>query len=497
MEKIKKFVIEEKTLILIIAIAIFFRTYALIDRFEFAHDGDLYSWIVKDIIVEKHLRLIGQQTTAPGIFIGPLFYYMLIPFFLLFSMDPVGAVIPITLLGIITVISYYLVFSQLFNKKIGSIAAFLYSVLLTNVIFMDRRVVPSTLTNIWLVWYFWAIVKLLRKDYSVFPILGLLTGLIWHIHIALFPALLAIPTAILFAQKLPSPKHALGFLIGFFIPSIPLFLFEIKHGFIQTKSLLNNFVIDHGGGTGWNKFLLITIKLSDNIVKLLFYPQTISVINHTLFSALILLSAFFLVKKKLLDLKELLLFYIWIAGIFLYYTFSSVIISEYYFTNVEIIFLTIISLFFYLLYQTGQIGKKLIILVFAFLFIKNISYLIKGDYYYAKGYKERKAVIEFIAGDARNKNFPCVAISFITSPGENVGFRYFIWLNKLRLSTPQKNVPIYTIVLPAELSQKSIAKSFGHIGVILPQSIPEEQAIKSACSGDDINLTEPMLGFTK
>lgn len=137
-------------LLLILLLALFFRTYDVVNRFEFAHDGDLYSWIVKDIVVENHLRLIGQLTTAPGIFIGPAFYYMLIPFFLLTKMDPVGAVIPVTAIGVLTVASYYYVFARLFDRKAGLIAAFLYAVLLSPVYF-DRRIVPSTPTNFWLV----------------------------------------------------------------------------------------------------------------------------------------------------------------------------------------------------------------------------------------------------------------------------------------------------------------------------------------------------------
>src|SRR3989344_1725053 len=74
-------------LVVILAIGLFLRTYDIVDRYEFAHDGDLFSWIVKDIVVDKHLRLIGQLTTAPGIFIGPLFYYSLIQFFILFSQN--------------------------------------------------------------------------------------------------------------------------------------------------------------------------------------------------------------------------------------------------------------------------------------------------------------------------------------------------------------------------------------------------------------------------
>src|SRR3989344_7831137 len=117
-------------LLLILLLALFFRTYQIVERSYFGHDADLYSWMVKDIVVNHHFRLVGQETSAPGIFIGPLFYYSLVPFFILFNMDPIAAVIPITIVGLLTVISYYFVFTKLFNKGVGLIAAFLYAILL-------------------------------------------------------------------------------------------------------------------------------------------------------------------------------------------------------------------------------------------------------------------------------------------------------------------------------------------------------------------------------
>lgn len=68
-------------LVLISALLIgaFTRTYQLIERYSYAHDADLAVWIAKDMVIDHHPRLIGQLTSSPGIFIGPLFYYLLVP----------------------------------------------------------------------------------------------------------------------------------------------------------------------------------------------------------------------------------------------------------------------------------------------------------------------------------------------------------------------------------------------------------------------------------
>lgn len=486
-------------LILILFLALFFRSYHIVDRWNFDQDSDLFSWMVRDIVVNHHLRLIGQLTSAPGIFIGPLFYYLLVPFFLLFNMDPVGAVIPIIIIGIFSVFSYYWVFSKLFNRNIGLIGAFLQAVLLSPVNF-DRRIVPSTPTNLWMVWYFYTVIEIARGNYSVLWVLGLLIAAIWHIHIALLPALLAVPVAVIVSKKLPNLKQVFYFFIVLFMGSIPLILFEAKHGFIQTHSLIANFTSNHGGGVGLDKFEYVWQKISLNISNLFFYPQGVPIIDYHWFSALVLLSALFLVRKKLISLKEVLVLYSWVAGVVIFFSLSSVITSEYYFTNIEVVFTFIASALAYLLYSASFgnrpffKGKYILLLILVILLGKNLFFFLT-EYTYHKGYNEKKAVAAYIKNDAEKRGFPCVAVSYITAPGENAGFRYFFWMEGLHVNDPISGSPVYSIVIPDELAGPESVR-YGHIGVILPDKVPSKAEMDKSCSGEDSNLTDPMFGYT-
>ena len=186
--------------------------------------------------------------------------------------------------------------------------------------------------------------------------------------------------------------------LAFLIPSIPLILFEVKHGFTQTTSFINNFGIEHGGGSGLEKFYLIIIKLAGNLNRLLFYPQGVHFLPPQLFVLLLLLLAFVLAAKKLLQWKELILFYIWVGTIILYYTVSSVVISEYYFANIEIVFLAIIVLLLVLVYQWSKWGKYVVVGILLLVFVKNAFHWTTADVYH-KGYNERKAIAEYIANN--------------------------------------------------------------------------------------------------
>jgi 4-amino-4-deoxy-L-arabinose transferase-like glycosyltransferase len=195
-----KFIKPKYLLIIFVLLCLFFRTYKLETYYTFEHDQDLYSWIVKDILVDHHQRMIGQLTSIDGVFIGPLFYYLLVPFYALFNMNPLSAIIPILIISVLTVISIYYVFSKNFKKETGLIGAFIYSVSLGSA-FNDRWIVPTQPTILWSVWYLYVMLALLKGNFKVLPIVGILVGLIWHIHIALVILLIPIPIAIFLSKK--------------------------------------------------------------------------------------------------------------------------------------------------------------------------------------------------------------------------------------------------------------------------------------------------------
>ncbi|MBI4038753.1 glycosyltransferase family 39 protein [Candidatus Daviesbacteria bacterium] len=479
------------TLILgiILILGLFFRTYKIIDRFEFAHDGDLYSWIIKDILVNGHLRLIGQQTTAPGIFIGPAYYYLITPFFILSNMDPIGVLIPITLLGLFTIFSYYFVLANLFKKEIGFIAAFLYAVL-TVTVNADRWVVPTVTTSLWSIWYFYTLILLSRGNFSALWLVGILIGLIWHIHIALIPTLIAIPIAILISKRIPSLKQTLFFTASLLITSAPLIIFELRHNFGQSFSLINNFTNSRESFASFYKFQLVLEMITKNVNSLLFSPQSFKVTNNIFFVLLIFLSALLPIKKKLISPKELIPQYFWALGVIIFFTLSSSTISEYYFANITVIFIVIVSFLLYLLFKFSFWGKLITLVILAFILIKNTFFLITQDFYH-KGYVEKKSVVEYIKKNSKELGYPCVGINYITNPGENVGFRYLFYLKNVYLTHPSLNVPVYNIVIPEELS-KEVKVKFGHIGLILPSQIPPKDTIEKGCQTPNTNLEDPM-----
>ena len=409
--ELPKFSKEIIILLVILLCALFLRTYKSIEGYGYGHDADLYSWIVKDIVVDGHIRLIGQETSTSGIYIGPLYYYMLIPFYLLTNMDPIGVIGFAAALGLLTVFSYYWVFKKLFDPTTGLIAAFVQTFLEIRIGY-DRWIVPTILVNIWAIWYLFVVFNLSRGNFSVFFILGILVRLIWHINLALVPILLLVPVAIFFSKKLPSVKNVILGFAGFIIPSVPLILFEIKHGFTQTSAFINSFLLKQENVYGASKF--------DDVIKQAFG-------NNLLIPVIILLSGIFLVTRKKLSAKNLILLYLWVISIVAFFTFSSKLISEYYFENIKTVLLCLGILALSFLFKLNYKTKIIAILIMIFISYMGIKFVfsLTGS---TDGYLERKAAVEYIYQDAKSHNYPCIAISYITWPGYGLVYRYFFLL---------------------------------------------------------------------
>ena len=490
----KKLFIKNLPLILILLLGVFLRTYKALELFAYAHDQDLAAWIVRDIIFNKHIRLIGQETSTQGIFIGSLYYYLQVPFYLISKMQPPGLIIIATLLGIFTILSFYFVFLKTFNKKIaGLIAAFIYSVSFFCVM-NDRGTVPTTPVFLWTVWYLYGLVMLLRKNQrNGFILIGTLSALIWHINFSLAILLILIPLAIYLSGVKVNLKRLLPGLLLFAILSLPLFVFEFKHGYIQSKALINSFINDQGSSLTLiqqsRKVIYIFEMLISNIV---WWPGKL---YYFLIPLVILFASIYIYIRKKIPGQIFWLFVCWSIPVLVFFSFYSKIVSEYYLNGIIVAWIGLITSVVLVLYtyKKTRIFAIIALTVFAFINItKILKYSDNKD-----GYIYRRVLVAEIRRDSEEHNFPCVAVSYITKPGYNLGYRYLYVLEALHVNNPDSLSPVYTIVFPLNDELFPTDKTFGSLGLIYPD-YPRYNtaAVQKSCSGENSNLTDPMFGFT-
>ncbi|MFA7301142.1 MAG: glycosyltransferase family 39 protein [Candidatus Shapirobacteria bacterium] len=480
--------------LLILVLGLLFRLYNYSSGFYFAHDQDLYSWIAKDIVVNGHNRLIGQLTSVDGVFIGSFYYYLMAVFYKFGGMNPLSAVIPITIIGLFNIWSFYFVVKKHFGTKAGLWAAFIYSVSFGAAMF-DRWSVPTQPTVTWSIWFLYIILETLKGNLKVLPIYGFLCGFVWQLHIALLPILpLPILAYVLSKNNFLNVFNKKNIKVTFVSVLIfgltlsPFLLFEFKHNFSQIKAMVVGINVDKGGPTGVQKLAKVLDASGREFQKrLLFdYDQ-----NGTVqYWVILLIVSAYLVFNKIVKYKYWVVFGLWFGLILLAQYTSKRVVSEYYFTNLLPIYILILSI------ALGKIKYKWISVVMVIIYLGlNLNWLFnKSDIYDSYYYKMQ--VVNFIKADVKLNNYPCVAVNFIADPGVGVGFRYLFWWQNITLVKPGiVGIPAYNIPIPWQISQKDGPTVFGRFGVILPP-VPKNKIDPAVCNRPE-NQLDPLLGYVE
>jgi len=491
---INKFISKNRLILIILLLGVLFRIFQASEMFMFTHDHDLAGWIVKDIVVDKHIRLIGQETSTKGVFIGPLYYYLLIPFYLMVGMSPIGGLIMTTLLGLFTIWSFYFVVSKVHNKNAGLIAGVLYAVSLYTVL-NDREAVPTMPVFLWTVWFYYAINLLLKGKQKVgFLLTGLLAGLIWHLNFALGLLLPLIPLSIYLSKKKINYSKFMKGLVVFGVMSLPLLVFEFRHSFIQTKAIITSLTTNQQAIlSGIDQFTKVIYSISHNLTHFLWGPLP----NLSFYWAPLLVTLLFIysTKTKLIEKKQSIIMFIWFILFIVFFSLYSKTVSEYYLNGVMVLWITVLSVFFSKLLSSPKTKSVAVILLLIFI-IFNFNRLTEKELVGNK-YVEKKALVAQIKADAKKHNYPCISVSYITDPGYNMGYRYLFWLEEMHVNLPITEAPVYTIVFPHSKVGR-IDEGFGALGLIFPDYDKYNSVeVESICSGDNQNLTEPMILFTK
>ena len=209
--------------------------------FAFTSDQGRDLLKVKEVVEDKNLTLIGPTTGLPGIFYGPWWYYYLAPIYLISAGDPQNITLSFVFLGIISLVSLYLLIykltkNQIVSFGISSTAAMSQSLLASATQIWSPSLVPPLI--IFCIFCMQKIYQ--RKKPLWFLLLGLTTGLIFDSEAAF--GIVFIFSSILTSTFFPKIflKKTYGyFFIGIFIVILPRILFELKNQFLISKAIIN------------------------------------------------------------------------------------------------------------------------------------------------------------------------------------------------------------------------------------------------------------------
>ena len=353
------------------------RVWNLDQLLGFYYDQGRDALVIWDLWHKGELFLIGPTTGLAGIFRGPYYYYLIAPFYLLGSGNPV---VPAVFLVLTTVVAIYILYRL--GKEFHSTAAGIIAVILASFSFQLviaarwlSNPTPMFLLSTILIWGMYQITQ--GKKWG-WPVIAAVSGLSLF-NFGSSGELFYLPAIAIFAiwqrKNWPDSKNFAVSVLFFVLTFAPLVLFDLKHDGILQKGISDHFVAE-------KSFTMPTKFLLEERTKF-YYEVFPNKIFHSLATreiylliAVVIIFLLFLLKYlKNTKIKILLLLLISpIIGLY-FYQGNDTVLYDYYMTGYYYLFILLVAV------VLGSAWKyklgKLFVIYFLFIFLINNSQFLK------------------------------------------------------------------------------------------------------------------------
>ena len=337
-------------IVIILLFGAYLRLYNISGYMTFLGDEGRDALVVKRMIVDHKFTLLGPTASVGGFFLGPIYYYFMLPFLWLWRLDPTGPAVMIALFGIATIYLVYRVGRDFFDEWAGLIASSLYAVSPLVIAYSrsswNPNLVPffSTL----LIYVLWRII--VKNRWGELFWVGVIFGIGLQFHY-LFTFLFFVVALwfFVFGRSLKYVKYYAFGIAGFLLGYASFLAFEVRHGFPNTMSVIRFILAGKDTGLSINFFQTIgdvTFRLFGRLVFRLPQPELwssfplwqrqvweIGIIGSIILAVFILLR--FIFYKRLVTLgdrqRASILFMFWLVVILVLFGFYKKAIYDYYF----------------------------------------------------------------------------------------------------------------------------------------------------------------------
>ncbi len=347
--------------------AIILRFYKIGPFTVFLSDQGRDAIIVKRIITFEHFPAIGPPTSIGHIFLGPFYYYLIAPFLWIAQLNPAGMAVGVAILSIIGLISCYAILRREYEKNLADIFLVLATFSFINIDYSRFSWNPNPLPYFSFITLYLAAKTFSTKNLIVGFLLGSFLALSIQLHyLAIF---LVVPIGLFALYQIIRDKKRLKLIlslalstVGFIVFSAPLILFDLKHGFLNSKSLL---ALLQKEGTSSGGYSLS--QLEETAGAFFTHAFQIPVIGFMSILILILIiGVYFFVQNKKLKLFEILN----LTTIVFYLLGFSMLVSfrhPHYYMSIYFSLFFILSLILFTITKKGllySLGVTLIVLLY-------------------------------------------------------------------------------------------------------------------------------------
>jgi len=259
--------------------------------------------------------LVGATTSIPGLFNGPIWYYLAVIPNIILRFNPFGSVVAVWILVLINI--------YLLKRYTNNFIVFIYAVSVGLIGAQQNAWIPYLTTHVMVPILLLLLNLKSNKKINNLQIflLGFLSSLFFHSQAAFGIVFIIILPVILYLKRIKiSFKQIFIGIGGFFLSLSPLILFELKNNFIQSKAVIN-FILDFGtqskiiepNSSGFKRIIEIASEML-NVAG-----QSIFPIELGYFGGFVALIIFIIYLKKKENNQDILILASLILGTFFLY----------------------------------------------------------------------------------------------------------------------------------------------------------------------------------
>lgn len=399
----KKFIV-----LFLFACFVFLRFWDIEGHMQFTWDQVQNAWVMKDMIVDHKVPLVGMVAKLnSGFHIGPGYYYLLYPFYLLFDLDPVAAGVFAGVVATASAVVFYLLIRILFSPQIALVGLGMYA-FSSHIIVRDRVAWPVIFLPVFGTMVYYLLAQLLEGKTKYLSRLALTLGASLHVHFtSIFFFIYTMACLPFFVRARGFLRFAVLSLPLFFIWLIPSFMVALQKGFSEGTNLLSYIQTYYHG--------FHAVRVLQLVPEVFIEFHAILGVSQLGFMKYIMLPAFFILywrrNPTSRGLKLCFLTALWFAVPLIVFAVYSGEISDYYFVVTRPIVIMIYAYMTIELFtRYNRFVSLLVVLFWAYIFYSNMSHFFSNNYgnHVPKIRDEVKKVIqnggriEFTEGDPKS-----------------------------------------------------------------------------------------------
>lgn len=379
-------------LVALFCLQLFTRFYQLEERAAFGYDQTDNAWAAERILWEHKYPLLGMVGKLnSGLFIGPLYYYAITPVYFLTHLDPIASPLIAVFSSIISFFVLYLVSKKIFGEHVALLATGIY-VFSSYVIHADKIQWPVNFIPPISFLIFYALYKIINGESKYILYLAFFTGLAFHIHLtAIFFPIIIFLSLPLFPRKRETFIHLLKAIPIFLIFMIPHLIFYL---FFNHAS--GNFLGSSYHGFHVTRMLQI---IHDAFIEFEYIVGIPLLREAVFFYAPIFMLFYARAHKQWQTIRMGYLIFLWIVIPWLVFTTYAGEITNYYFSSLRFIAISMFAYSFIWLWERRVRTVRLLVIgILGYVAFANITHFLKPD---PNGFLVNKQIVKKSINEAR------------------------------------------------------------------------------------------------